>query len=204
MKHEKIDEQKLKEVENFYKNRVKGWMISDLKRSIDAKTNLLTALGCLIYTEVIGILLPPLKNETGSIKERRFYRCLFRFPSKEYLLRLDKFLITQTRKGIYKQFRHNMAHRYFPAVIKRQKGVVLFIPSVIARDGFIRDPMGTKIGDAPPIFLDKQNRVTLATKNYANELEKAVSNFYEFTFVKKDPNFQKAAIEGIDIILRGK
>lgn len=57
---QKIDKGKLIEAKNFYIDRIKGWMISDLKKSIGAGTNFLTALGCLVCTEIIGTFLPPL------------------------------------------------------------------------------------------------------------------------------------------------
>lgn len=82
-------EEKLSEAKDFYNDRIKGWMISDLEKSIEAGTNFLTALDCLVYTEIVGTFLPPLEDESGSLKSKRFYRCFYRLESMEYLKQID-------------------------------------------------------------------------------------------------------------------
>ena len=196
-----IDQEKLKQAQEFYNERILGWMINDLKRSIVAKTNFLTALGCLIYTEIIGIFLPPLKKESGTVKEKRFYRCLFRLQSHIALRELDTLLRMGTNNhGLYAHLRHSMTHKYYPIVEKKAKNLYLTITSIVARDGITKD----KKEKAPPIFLSDKGSVVIATRNYTNELEMAVNDFIDITFCQKDPEFQRAAIDGIDVVLRGK
>ena len=197
------DEEKIQEAKDFYNDRIIGWMIADLRKSIGAGTNFLTALGCVVYTEIIGIFLPPLSNEKGSTNRRRFYRCFYRLKSNDYLRELDKMIINDTNKCIYEHLRHNMAHKYYPAIKKRHENIFLFIPTVVARDGFAVDPSGSKRRSAP-LFIDNKSRVVIATRNYIDELKLAVKEFYNKTFKEKNPDFQKAAVEGTDVVLRGK
>ena len=145
-----------------------------------------------------------LKNESGRKEKKRFYRCLFRLRSKNYLERLNEFLIKETGKGIYEHLRHSMAHIYFPMVKKRKDNMILFIPSMVARDGFTVDIASGRKNRSSPIFIDKKGWVVIATRNYANELEEAVENFYRLTFIEKRQEYQTAAAYGIDIVLRGK
>lgn len=195
---------KLQEVHDFYTNRIIGWMINDLKKSIEAETNFLTALGCLIYTEIIGILLPPLPNEkSGSSNERRFYRCFFRFVSNNYLENLDKFIRKETNKGIYQHLRHSMTHRYYPRIDKITNKVILSIPSVIARDGTAVNMSDGLRGKSPPIYLSSVGEIVIATRNYTDELFKAVKDFMKFTFEENQRNYIEYAKKGIDVILRG-
>lgn len=97
-----------------------------------------------------------------------------------------------------------MAHKYFPAISKRQGNIYLFIPSVVARDGIRYDTATGEKTDAPPIFVDNDNRVVIATKNFVKELEQAVDEFYTKTFQDNDMDFQVAAINGTDVVLRGQ
>lgn len=202
-----VDAKILKEAEDFFRDRIKGWMINDLKRSIDAKTNFLTALGCLIYTEIIGTFLPPLDiSEKGSLNEKHFYRCFFRLSSAGYLKQLDDFIRKETSgKSLYIHLRHSMTHRYIPMIGKKQEdGVYLSIHSVIARDGIMKEPKTGKKFRSPPIFLTNDNRVAIANKNYVNELEMLVDDCIEKFFQQRDLKFQEAAIKGIERILRDK
>lgn len=200
-----IDKDKLEKLEWFYKKRVRAWMIADIKRSIAVGTNFLTALGCFTYTEVIGILLPPIPGEKGSKEERRFYRCFFRLPSGDYLKKFDKWLKDTTKRNVYQNFRHNMVHKYFPAVsIRKKDGIVLFAPLVVARSGFVFDKSTGTRKKSFPFMVDKEGRITLAIKNYITELEKAAGFFYDSTLIKKNRAFQEAAAEGIDVLLKGK
>jgi len=199
-----LDEDKLKEARDFYVDRIKGWMVSDLKKSLDAGTNFLTALGCLVYTEIIGTFLPSLENENGTIKSRRFYRCFYRLGSAEYLKQVDTIIVKETRKNLYEHLRHNMAHKYYPAISKRHGNIVLFLPLVIARKGIRYDRRTGKRTDAPPVFVDNDDRVVIASRNFVKELEQAVEDFYVATFEKNDTEFQRAAINGADVVLRGQ
>lgn len=199
-----ITKKELKEAKEFYENRIKGWMLSDLKKSIKAETNFLTALGCLVYTEIIGAFLPPLEKEVGKIEEKRFYRCLFRLKSKQHIETLDRILRKESNKGIYGHLRHNMTHKYFPVIAKREGNVVLFIKSLVARDGIIKDEQGIDRNSAPPFFMSDKGEFVIATRNYAYELEEAVNEFIKTTFVLNKNTFQEASIQGIDIVLKGK
>lgn len=194
------DQEKLKQAENFFEKRILGWMINDLNESIKAETKFLTALGCFVYTEVIGIFLPKVDDEYGSEEQKRFYRCFFRLLSKNYLKNLDTAIKRETNKGLYAHLRHNMAHKYVPSISKRQGNVVLFIPSMVARNGIL--PNGKPGG--PPIFVDKKGQIVIATRNYTNELEKAYHEFYKKIFTDKDEKWVESAENGIDIIRRGK
>lgn len=198
-----MNKQKLNESKDFYNDRIIGWMLADLKKSINVGTNFLTALGCLVYTEIIGIFLPQLPDEKGSTNRKRFYRCFYRLKSKDYLQELDKMIMNDTNKCIYEHLRHNMAHKYYPAIKKWHENIFLFIPTVVARNGFAVDPSGLKHRSAP-LFIDNESRVVIATRNYVNELDLAVKEFYKKTFKERDPDFQKAAMEGTDVVLRGK
>lgn len=196
---------KLKRTEKFFREIILGWMINDLNKSISAKTNFLTALGCLVYTEAIGTFLPIIQKEKGSEGQRRFYRCLFRLKSSKDLETLDKLLLRETNKGIYQQVRHNMAHIYFPAVKRVKNGVVQFIPTTVARDGLtiITAKSGQIKTRSSPILL-YEGRIFLATRNYVSELKDAYHRFYKTIFIDKDKEWVKSAENGIDIIQRGK
>lgn len=161
-----IDEKILKEAGDFFNERIKGWMLNDLKKSIDAETNFLTALGCLVYTEIIGTFLPPLNiAEKGSWEERHFYRCFFRLSSARYLKQLDDLIRKDSSgKSLYAHLRHSMTHRYIPMVGKKQDGVYLSIHSVVARDGIAREPRSGKHFRTPPIFITHDNRIAIANK----------------------------------------
>jgi len=197
-----MDQNKLKEAEDFYRDRISGWMLNDLRKSIDVNTNFLTALACLIYTEIIGIFLPVIEGEKGSTEEKRFYRCLFRLNSNEYLRKLDISLRKISgNKGLY-ALRHSMAHKYYPTVSKRENKNYLCIASIIARDGVARNLSTNIKTDSPPIFLNGE-KIVIATRNYVNELELSVKGLINQTFVEKDKEYQKAVIKGIDIIIRG-
>lgn len=199
-----LDNTKLVEAKDFYNDRIKGWMISDLTKSIETGTNFLTALGCLVYTEIVGTFLPPLDSESGSLKSKRFYRCLYRLRSADYIRQIDEIVKKETNKNLYEHLRHNMAHKYYPAISKRQGNIVLFIPSVIARDGIRYDNGTGEKTDAPPIFIDNNNRVVIATRNFVKELSLAVDGFYSKTFDENNTEFQSAAIAGTDVVFRGQ
>jgi hypothetical protein len=196
--------EKLAQVKGFFEDRILGWMISDLKRSIEVGTNFLTALGCLVYTEVIGNFLPRFgQKERGSAEEKYFYRCFYRLKSSEYLIDIDNFLKKETNRSIYQSFRHHMAHIYVPMVYKGRKPNRVFMQTVIARDGVAKDPQGNSI-KSPPIAFDTQGRVFLATRNYTEELEKAYGTFFNHIFLKKDKEWEKAALQGHDVVTKGR
>lgn len=192
---------KLKEAEKFYQEHILGWMINDLKNSVQAETNFLTALGCFVYTEVIGTFLPSLDiSEMGKTEEIHFYRCFFRLRSSESLKQLDEFIRKETSgKSLYSHLRNGMAHSYFPNIKKTENGEKRYIHSVIARDGIANKPDGTKM-PTPPIFIDNDSRLIIANRNYIDELEFLVRVSMNMAFVKNDSQFQEAAERGIDII----
>lgn len=192
---------KIEKAHSFYKNRIKAWMLSDLRKTLPAKTNFLTTLGCLVYTEVIGTFLPPLENEKGSSKSKRFYRCLFRLKSGDYLKNIDHGIKKDTGRNLYEHLRHNMSHVYLPSIHLRRNGKILFLPIIVARDGFFR--VNGKLSDqrTSPIFIDSKG-LTIANKNYVIELEEAVELFYKETFINENIEYQNSAIQGINHILK--
>jgi len=197
-----FDQEKLKEAEDFYKYRIMDWMIADLRKSIDATTNFLTALGCVAYTEFLGRFAPPVKNEVGKIEQRCFYRALKRFPSAAYLNKLEIFIKKRIGKNFYEGIRHGLVHYYGPHLSKKTpSGASIFWACMIARDGVIYDGEFQK--NSAPIFIDTEGRIILATRNYVEELEITTQKFMENTFKSDDLAFQKAAISGIDYMTRG-
>lgn len=198
-----MSQEQLTKAEKFYSERILGWMIADLKKSVEAGTNYLTALGCLVYTEVIGIFLPAFPKEQGKSEARRFYRCLFRLQSAEVLRNVDDLLKKETSKNIYEQLRNNAAHIYFPLIkIKKNNKPTLFVPLIITRDSYIKDLATGKKARSAPIYWAPNRELVIASKNYTLELETLVRESYQLTFVKKDPKYQKAAIAGINLVMR--
>jgi len=196
-------EKKLERIQRFYDDRIRGWMIPDLKKGIKAKANFLTALGCFVYTEAVGHLLPSLgKNERGKQEERHFYRCLFRFDSQEHLINLDKSIRdTGGVSGIY-GIRHAMVHRYYPTQRKRlDNGDFLFLHSTVALDGVIVDQVDNTKIDSPPIFIDNNRNIAIALNNYIKEFEKCVDESYIKTFISKESNYIEAALSKHNEIL---
>ncbi len=191
------DTDALIEAKAFYVDRIKGWMINDLKRSIEANTNFLTTLGCFTYTEVVGHFLPPLTKERGKNESRRFYRCLFAFKSHTYLQQLNIHLTRQTGRGIYEHLRHSMMHKYSPRVSKTTHGIIYTIPSIIAKEGIIIDQVTGVKSKSPPIFLSDNGHIAIANTNFVEELEIAVDEAYNRTFIQNDDNYIRASISGI-------
>ena len=172
-------------------------MLSDLRMAADAGANFLTALGCLSYTETVGIFLPPLPGkETGKREEKYFYRCLFRFPSSTYMKQLDKALRDDSAKNGLYALRNSMSHRYYPTLRRRTNGVVSFTSSMVAMHGVLKDlARGTSV-DSPPIFIDSEGRLAVVIRSYISELENAARGFMDQTFEKKSPEFVEYAIKG--------
>lgn len=189
-----IDEGHINEIKDFFENKIQGWMISDLERSIESKTNFLTALGCLTYTETIGIFLPPISTDIGGKYEQRFYRTLFRLESKESLMEVEKFLRYETGKGIYSHFRGRMSHKYFPLIIKRCEDTIEYAMAPVARDGFIVH-QNLKNRSAP-IFITSNSDIAIATKNYVSELKSSVNYFYQRIFIDRDSKWTSAVCKG--------
>lgn len=191
----------LREVDDFMREKILGWMINDLKRSVGAKTNFLTALGCLTYTEAIGTLLPPLAEERGTNRARRFYRCLFRLPSGRSLKSLDNAIRQDTSEhhGLYEHLRHSASHLYTPQIRRVRDGHREFMPVTIAK---LLKPEG-----CPPMWQraneDGGAEFLIGTQNYVNELEIACNRFYENIVVKKKSDWVKSAIDGLGILEKG-
>ena len=192
-----MDSKKLKDAEDFYSKHIKGGILIELEKTLPLKTHFLTTLCSLIYTEVIGAFLPPHKKEIGSFKSKRFYRCLFRLKSGEYLKNIDKGLKKDTGKNIYEHLRHSMSHIFLPSVRKKENGKISFLPIIIARDGFF-NPSEKRTS---PIYIDSRG-LTIAYKNYFLELKEAVELFYKKTFIDNDEEYQNSAIRGVDYILQ--
>jgi len=199
-------EDKIKDVEKFFEEKIKGWMLNDLHKAISAETNFLAALGCFVYTEVIGIFLPSINGEYGRRGSRRFYRCLFRLNSEQDLRQMEAFLKKETHKGIYQQFRNNMAHLYFPSAKRLKGGIVQFIPTIVARDGFrfislLNGEFKVRSG---PIVTNSSGSVVICIRNFVNELEKGYDDFYKKIFVDRDEQWIDSALNGFDTLILGK
>jgi hypothetical protein len=155
----------------------------------------------MLYTEVIGTMMPKLENESGRREERHFYRCFYKLPSNDYIKGLDHAIQSVTGKKLYAHIRNSMAHSYYPAIKKVQNGNVMFAPSVVARDGIIFDGISKR--RSSPIFMDNENRVVIATRNYVDELTITAEDFHRKAFVEKAEEYQASAVYGIDCIIRG-
>lgn len=88
-----------------------------------------------------------------------------------------------------------MTHIYYPSIRKKSNGEVRFIPTIIARDG-----VGLSQKKSPPIFIDSEGRVAIATRNYIEELENAVIYCMRKTFSEKDSEWVDSAKRGMDRI----
>jgi hypothetical protein len=191
----------LSEVDSFFQERILGWMMSDLKRSVDAGTNFLTALGCLTYTEAIGTMLPPIDGERGSIEEKRFYRCLFRLPSGKPLRSLDLAIRKDTsmQRGLYKHLRHSAAHLYAPQVRKERDGHREYMPVVVAK---VLKPDG-----CPPMWQDASSdgeaQFYIGTKNYVQELDVACNQFYQRIITARESVWVSSALKGLGVLNKG-
>lgn len=192
----------LNEVQKFYEERVLGFMISDLRKSVAAGTNFLTALGCLTYTEAIGTLLPELDQEPmGAAKEKRFYRCLFRLPSGEKLRELDDFIrqVTKPQQGLYRHLRHSATHLYLPQIKRRdENGNAQFVPVVVAKNS-----VSGSFGPGVPMNIDSQGRFVIGTHQYTEELATASQSFLDATYVRQEADWVAAGIKGYGLITKG-
>ena len=177
----------LQRIHNFFSEYVFGFINNDLNAAIHGNANYLGALGLFSYTEAIGAFLPPLDNESGSLRERRFYRCLFRLPHADEWKNIDRQIRDNTRndRGIYKHLRHSMTHVYVPT-IRKSHNEKLFIPVAIA--------MSEKNG--LPVGINNDGWVILVVKNWKKDLIEGCELFLEE--VKKDRAWKKSAISHLD------
>ena len=195
-----MDEHKLSEIQEFFDNKILGFMMNDLEQSVVAKTNFLTALGCLTYTETIGAFLPSIRGERGSKEARRFYRCLFRFSSNEYLILLDNEIRRETTRqtGLYEHLRHSASHMYQPTIKKRNPdGTFSFVHVTIAK--FARNQSN---GPSPPMGIKDNGDFVIATQNYVRELKEAANIFRKKICTDRDPDWVNSGIKGIDYLAR--
>ncbi|MBD3362148.1 hypothetical protein GF362_00330 [Candidatus Dojkabacteria bacterium] len=196
-----MDDKNLPKAQTYYDKQI-NWMINDLVKSNGVDANYLVALGCIVYTEIIGRFLPKLDHERGlsQNKRARFYRCLYRLKSSNELMQFNDWLKKETgSKEIY-DLRNSMAHRYSPSVSKKENNgqVTLFLPSLVAKHGISKDPVTKEKGRTAPIFFDfEKGRIVVAVGNYIDELKEATSEFYELTFKQDVEEYKYSAIEGI-------
>lgn len=174
-------------IQDFFSQYVFGFINSDLDAAISGKANFLGALGLFSYTEAIGAFLPPLENESGSYREKRFYRCLFRLPHADEWKNIDQHIRDETRsdRGIYKHLRHSMAHIYVPS-IRKSHTEKLFIPVGIAmaeRNGL-------------PIGINQDGWVMLVVKNWKRDLIEGCRTFLEE--MEKDQTWRSTAFSHLD------
>lgn len=187
--------------QKFYEEDVIGRMMVSLRNSQRTNDYMLCALGCLVYTEIIGFLLPQLEIESGKLEEKRFYRCFYRLRSANYLIKSDKIIRNKTSHSLYWQLRHGMTHRYYPRISSWRDGSAKFLSFEIT--GELIDKNGNFIS---PIYFDMPKssgvNVHFGMKNYVDELEEAVKRFYDLTFIDKDRNFILAAKSGMEKLLK--
>ena len=89
----------------------RDFVIADVQKSIDAKTNFLTALGLLCYTEFLGALINDSVGKTANSR-KNFETGLYAMG--EGYKQFDQHLKSQLKnKGVYKIFRCGMVHSYF-------------------------------------------------------------------------------------------
>lgn len=193
---------KLDEAKKFYEEKIVGWMLGDLKKCIECRANLLSALGCLVYTEIFGFMLPPLRYRERNTKSNRFYRALFRLKSKDFLVKFDNDVKKETKKRLYDHIRHSMVHSYLPTIYRFRDGKREFISSTIVKDGYQINGITNKRELAPPLFLGTDDTLVIATSNYLKELKHLINESFVKTFEERDGEYQLAAIKGIDFIRR--
>lgn len=186
------------DLQNFYKKIIKEWIMGDLHAMENKGANLITALGCLVFTEAIGLYLPKLdKNIEKHIcndKQKCFYRCLFALKSERYLVKCDKKIKKITKgNGLY-QLRNKIAHRYLPN---------LTTPSLI--------PVGVcglhnKLRPPFPIFIKEKGgkieKIVINNVKYIEELQKLVDDVYNKAFVKKEAIFVNAIRSGYNKLFK--
>lgn len=190
-------------LDKFYKDIIQGWIMGDLKGVKNIGANLLTALSCFIYTEIIGIFLPPLNTdiEGGFSRDgqRHFYRCLFRLESGESLKKYDEKLRKVEKNFVYHQngiyhLRNQATHKYFP-IVRNEAG---FIEPII--QGAHNNPRLPV-----PIFIVEDNgkisHIVINNIKYIEELEKLVDDMYDKIFNKKEKLFVDAMVSGYNKII---
>lgn len=201
---EEVDSEKLKK---FYEEKIRQWIIGDLEGVKNIGANLLTMLGCFVYTEIVGIFLPTLGQDveekfcyTGKGKDRKpsekrehFYRCLFRLKSGENLKIYDEKLRRITKAyGIY-SLRNEAVHKYLPLIKIETEGIIEFVSG---------DVRGTHnpIRPSIPIFLEedsgKISYFIINNVEYIEELKNLVNDVYNKIFIEKDNNFVTAMNAG--------
>ncbi|MDP2950780.1 MAG: hypothetical protein Q8N55_00175, partial [bacterium] len=170
-----------------------------------ANANLLTLLGCFVFTETLGVLFPNLnlKDEKGKTqKAKNFYRCLFRLKSGAHLYKIDKLFREQSRKGLYEHLRSTMAHGFLPVIKKTKDGKIFFLPAIIAKVGVLKERKEEKGVKTPPIMFKDGNIIIMAV-NYVNELKNIALDLYGKIFVEKDKIFLDSALSGIEKMMSG-
>jgi hypothetical protein len=198
------DQEILSEVSGFYKRYVFEWMLKDLQTSISNNTNYLSALGCFVYTEVFGNLLPPLGTEKGLSKySKPFFRSLFRFKSSKYLEELNEAIIKISHKNIYDHLRSGASHRYFPLILifDNKKNANAVLPFKIVKDGYSLDRYSKADKTAPPIFISDDGYIGMATQNFLNEFTNLIQESYSKTFEEKNSSYIESAIKGFKYII---
>ena len=196
-------------LEKFYKKIIQEWMMGDLHTVARKKNgaNFITALGCFIYTEAIGLYLPLLDEkieESFSGKERqgRFYRCFFRLDSSERLMEYDKKIREGGVKNGFYQIRHRFAHKYLPNLVEPQHIPVEVVGSHNTdrlhelRDAGFFFPVTIEESDG------KLQKVVINNVKYIEELQKLIDCVYSKIFVEKDPKFVGAISFGYNELLK--
>ncbi len=192
-----MKELSLEYFKKFYEERIKGWMMGDLHKIKDKGANIITSLGCLAFTEAIGLYLPELDNkgieeQSPNIGQKRFYRCLFRLESREHLMEYDEKIRKITKgsskeNGIY-QLRNRVAHKY----------LLLVTPQLILVR--VYDGLQDKPSLPFPISLKEKGgkieEVIINNAKYIEELQKLVDDVYDKIFIEKDDTFIKAMRSG--------
>ena len=196
-------------LEKFYKDIIQGWMMGDLHTAARKENgaNFITALGCFVCTEAIGLYLPHLDKEIEDSlppkeRQRRFYRCFFKLESRERLMEYDKKIRKSgVKNGIY-QIRHRFAHKYLPNLVEPQH-----IPVRVAGSHNVERLQ--ELQDAGlffPVALEENDgkiqNIAINNVKYIEELQKLVDYAYSKIFIEKDDDFVTAMRSGYNELIK--
>ena len=130
----------------------RDFVFADVQKSIDAKTNFLTALGLLCYTEFLGALINDSVGKAANSR-KNFETGLYAMGNGYQ--QFDQHLKAQFKnRGVYKIFRCGMVHSYF----------IDHNLTIVARDN---KSQGLGLGQT------KSGELGMATANYFRDFKKA-------------------------------
>ncbi len=168
------------EPEEFIEVVVKKWMYHDIEEAIKGKANILTALGLMTYTEIMGGLITGnLRgeiigiDENGKIKkhsrsEDNFKKCINDLFPNEYKNYMDI---------LYEKVRSGLAHEYFIKERNENSTVKYFIDNLGIIENNPDDPKGEKDYGLPCAITIDNNRVIFHVNQYFKDFKKAVEKY---------------------------